>query len=312
MTAVRIGVVGGGSMGYNHCRVLSELPEAEFAGVADPSNEARERIHSEFGGATFASVEDLMATDLQALVVAVPTRLHSRIAELAIEGGLSVLVEKPLAQTSSDAERLTCLAAEKGVALMVGHIERFNPVIEAMRQALGDEQPISIDITRVGPLPPRINDVGVIIDLGVHDIDLIRFLTGSEFARIACFSSRTHALHEDAANLCFEMENGTVAHVTTNWITPFKVRKLDIATPTRFIEGDLLTFQAKEYKGFAVTDVEYSVKGLRMRRSEPLKGELSAFLRCVVTGDPPPVTGRDGVETLKVLERCLDASNAWQ
>ncbi len=133
--------------------------------------------------------------------------------------------------------------------LMVGQVERFNPAVEAVKRAIAGESVISIQITRVGPFPPRMGEVGVVIDLAVHDIDIIRHLTGSEVAEVQPQLARTRAEREDTALLQFRMDNGVIAHITTNWVTPYKTRTLQVATPDKFVVADLMTRQVTEYFG---------------------------------------------------------------
>ncbi|MBD3184503.1 gfo/Idh/MocA family oxidoreductase [Candidatus Poribacteria bacterium] len=302
---LKVGVIGAGSMGINHVRVLSHMQEASLVGVADIDDKALKKIHKIYEVPVFKNIEELLNQDIDAVTIAVPTSLHRNIALLVIKHGLHLLVEKPIAGNIPDAEEIIAAADKNGVKLMVGHIERFNPIIPTIRNAISGERIISIDITRVGPYPPRIKDVGVIIDLGVHDIDLICFLTNSDFVDIDCHISNNFTEFEDTAMLTFRMSNGTLAHVTTNWITPFKRRMIQIATPDKFIEGNFITMQAIEYSGFRENHGSHVVSPLRTQIGEPLKLELKAFIDSVSNNIELPITGEDGLKALTIATECL-------
>jgi predicted dehydrogenase len=187
---------------------------------------------------------------------------------------------------------------------MVGQVERFNPAVEAVKRAIDGEDVISIQITRVGPFPPRMGEVGVVIDLAVHDIDIIRHLTESEIVEVQPQLARTKADREDTALLQFRLANGTIAHITTNWVTPYKVRTLQVATQNKFVVADLMSRQVTEYFG-QQPDGSYSTRGVMSWPAEPLKKELEAFAHAIRTGEPPAVTGEDGLRNLEVALRCL-------
>src|SRR5208282_6071695 len=192
------------------------------------------------------------------------------------------------------------------VTLMAGHVERFNPAVESIRRALQGEDILSIAITRVGPFPPRMSNVGVVIDLGVHDIDLIRWFTESEIVEIQPQMSSAVAEREDIALLQFRTESGVLAHINTNWLTPFKARNIHIATRDKYLIADLLTLQVTECFGFQ-PDGSYSMRHLSVGYAEPLRAELLAFVDAIRSGRTPPVTGEEGVASLEIAIRCLTA-----
>ena len=172
---------------------------------------------------------------------------------------------------------------------MVGHVERFNPAVAAIKQALTGEDILSIAITRVGPFPPRMSNVGVVIDLAVHDIDLIRWFTESDIVEVQPQLSSAVAEREDIALLQFRTASGVLAHINTNWLTPFKARNVTVATRGKYVMGDLLTRQVTECFGFK-PDGSYSMRHLPVGHDEPLRAELIAFLQAVRSGG---VAGRD-------------------
>jgi predicted dehydrogenase len=191
------------------------------------------------------------------------------------------------------------------VTLMVGHVERFNPAVAAIKQAISGEDILSIAITRVGPFPPRMSNVGVVIDLAVHDIDLIRWFTESDIVEVQPQLSSAVAEREDIALLQFRTASGVLAHINTNWLTPFKARNVTVATRGKYVMGDLLTRQVTECFGFK-PDGSYSMRHLPVGHDEPLRAELIAFLGAVRSGGVPAVTGDEGVASLEIAIRCLE------
>ena len=178
--ALRVGVIGAGVMGTNHARVLAGLPDTSLVGVVDPLPAHRSRATDLTNCRTFAGLDELIAEGVDAVTVAAPTHLHHEIALACIEKKIHVMVEKPIASTVEEGREIVAAAQASGVTLMVGHVERFNPAVESIKLALKDQDIFSIAITRVGPIPPRMSNVGVVIDLAVHDIDLIRWFTESD------------------------------------------------------------------------------------------------------------------------------------
>ena len=174
---LRVGVVGVGVMGSNHARVFVGLPGTELVGVADPDRKQAEFVARTLGCAAVTNVEELLDREVDAITIAAPTHLHRDIALTCIAHGVHVMVEKPIASSVDEGREITGAARRAGVTLMVGHVERFNPAVEAIKGAIRGEDILSIAITRVGPFPPRMSNVGVVIDLAVHDIDLIGWFT---------------------------------------------------------------------------------------------------------------------------------------
>ena len=302
---VRIGVVGAGIMGCNHARVLSELPHAELVGVVDPNVGQTEFVGRTLGCGTFSDVTKLLDYGVDAVTIAAPTHLHRDIGLACIARGVHVLVEKPIASSVDQGYELINAARRAGVTLMVGHIERFNPAVETIKEAIRGEDILSIAITRVGPFPPRMSNVGIVIDLAVHDIDLIRWFTGSEIVEVQPQLSSARAEREDIALLQFRTASGVLAHINTNWLTPFKARTVQVATKRKYIVGDLLSRQVTEYFGFQ-PDGSYSMRHLSVGHAEPLRAELNAFVQAVRTGSEPPVDGREGAASLEIAIRCLE------
>jgi UDP-N-acetylglucosamine 3-dehydrogenase len=302
---LKIGVVGVGVMGSNHARVLSEMAGVELVGVVDPDRKQREFVARTLGCAEFADLQALIGSGVDAVSIAAPTHLHHDIALTCIARGLHVMVEKPIAPTVEEGRAIVAAARRASVTLMIGHVERFNPAVESIKRAIKDQDILSIAITRVGPFPPRMSNVGVVIDLAVHDIDLIRWFTDSEIVEIQPQLSSAVAEREDIALLQFRTASGVLAHINTNWLTPFKARTIHVATRDKYLIGDLLTLQVTECFGFQ-PDGSYSMRHLSVGYAEPLRAELRAFVDAIRDGRPPAVTGEEGVASLEVAIRCLD------
>jgi predicted dehydrogenase len=302
---VRVGVVGVGVMGSNHARVLAELPGVVLAGVADADRKQAHSVGSTLGCPALGSIDELLARGVDAVSIAAPTHLHRDIALACIARGVHVLVEKPIASTVVEGEDIIRAARCAGVTLMIGHVERFNPAVQAIAEAICNEDILSIAITRVGPFPPRMSNVGVVIDLAVHDIDLICWFTRSKIVEVQPQLSNAMAEREDIALLQFRTASGVLAHINTNWLTPFKARTVHVATKRKYVIGDLLTRQVTECYGFQ-PDGSYSMRHLSVGHAEPLRAELTAFIKAIREGTPPPVTGEDGVASLAVAIQCLN------
>ncbi|PWB60141.1 MAG: oxidoreductase [Bradyrhizobiaceae bacterium] len=308
-SALRVGVIGVGVMGSNHARVLSELPGVTLVGIADPERPRRDFISQVLGCEAFADLDALLAAGVDAVSIAAPTHLHHDIAIACARRGIHILVEKPIASNVAEARAIVTAARHAGVTLMVGHVERFNPAVQVIKDAIRDEDILSIAITRVGPFPPRMSNVGVVIDLAVHDIDLICWFTDSEIVEVQPQLSSAVAEREDIALLQFRTASGVLAHINTNWLTPFKARTVHVATRRKYLIGDLLTRQVTECFGFQ-PDGSYSMRHLSVGHAEPLRAELIDFVSAIREGRSPAVTGEEGVASLSVAMECLRDSSA--
>src|ERR1700751_1553879 len=308
--SLRIGVIGVGVMGSNHARVLAELPGVKLVGVADPDRKRCDQVARSLGCASFSDAGDLMRCGVDAVTIAAPTHLHRDIAIDCAARGIHVMVEKPIASPVKETRPIVAASRRAGVTLMVGHVERFNPAVQSIKRAIKDQDILSIAITRVGPFPPRMSNVGVVIDLAGHDIDLIRWFTDSEIVEIQPQTSSAVAEREDIALLQFRTASGVLAHINTNWLTPFKARTIHIATRDKYLIGDLLTLQVTECFGFQ-PDGSYSMRHLSVGYAEPLRAELVAFVNAGRGGATPPVPGEEGVASLEIAIRCLDTHGAF-
>jgi len=287
---MKIGVIGTGAIGQHHVRVCSALSGVELAGVADIREELVSKLAREHRTEAYTDYRELLKKDLDCVTVAVPTSLHREVAIAAMEHGLSVLVEKPIADTLENADAMIECARRAGVKLMVGHIERFNPAVMAVKREVEKGRfgrLVSISATRVGPFEPRVRDVGVILDLGVHDIDIMHHLYGQPVREV--FATAGSVLHrfEDYATILLKFRNGSAGVIKTNWLTPHKMRRLSLTGTEGIAYVDSMKPGVQVYNGLAGVE-------LSLEREEPLKKELEHFISCVRKDREPAITGEEG------------------
>jgi UDP-N-acetylglucosamine 3-dehydrogenase len=323
---LRAGVIGLGAMGTNHVRVFGEIAGVELAAVADTD---AARIDATTRGRTFRGYADhrrmLDEEQLDLVTIAVPTRAHFDVAAQVIERGVALLVEKPLAATLDEGERLRDLATNAGVPLTVGHIERFNPaVIELKRRLSAGElgRVFQVHARRVGPFPERVRDVGVVLDLAPHDIDVMRFLLESEVARVqAETEQRINTEHEDMLAGLLRFANGVVGVLDINWLTPTKIRELSVLGERGMFVVDYLSRDLTFYENDHPQDLrgdwaarhlkgvnEGAVHMLKVEKREPLRVELEAFVAAVRDGTPVAVTPEDGIAAMTAAEALVHSA----
>ncbi len=293
---LKIAIIGLGSMGRNHYRLYKERRDITICALCDV---AQNGVYDE---PFFTDVETMLrATKPDAAVIAVPTFLHKEVALTCIAHGVHIFIEKPAASTIEDAKTIARAVAQSGLKSCVGHVERFNPVVAGLKKELEGKEIYSVAITRVGPFPPRIADVGVLTDLSVHDIDLIRFITCKEILNKAIFKSRKiHNHHEDNAVLSFELQDAIIADITTNWLTPFKKRRIEVACKEAYYEADLIAQELHEFSGYHVNN-SYVVRGCHIKKDEPLLKEIDAFVHYLRSGERGSLaTVEDSIITLEI------------
>ena len=308
-------------MGRNHARIFSALPGAKFTAVLDTREEVAREMAVKFGAEPVASLEKFLPL-VDAATVATPTVTHFEIARALLDAGKHVLVEKPFTETPEQARELCDLAQRRGVVLQVGHIERFNPVMPALEKRLN--APRFIEATRLSPYPGRSLDVGVVLDVMIHDLEIILHLVRSRWTRVDAVGVPILSKREDIANVRIHFENGCVANVTASRISQEKVRKIRVFQPDAYLsldyqkqEGYLLrlargdemesTFLGK-ILGIA-TDAtivtEFAGKRIvrepvEIEKDEPLKRELASFVECACAGAQPKVSGRQATAALEL------------
>ncbi len=320
---VRVAVIGAGAMGRNHMRVLRDLEACELVGVADVNEAAARQAARRFAVPAFTDYRQLLDRAVpDAVVVAVPTALHRDVALEAISRGVHVLVEKPIASTIEEGREMIQAAQGAGVVFSVGHIERYNPAIVELHRRLRQAElgrVFQMHARRLGPFPPRVRDVGVVIDLATHDIDIMRLLTGSEVVRVhAETARRIHTEHEDLLSGLLRFADGSIGVLDINWLTPTKVRELMVTGEKGMFVVNYLTQDLYFYENNYVRtdwDALSTIEGVsegdmvrpHIEKAEPLKVELDSFVRAV-QGEPVSlVSGEDGLAALRIARMLVQA-----
>jgi UDP-N-acetylglucosamine 3-dehydrogenase len=313
---LRAGVIGLGQMGQHHARVWASLPGVQLVAVADPDDELLRRSVKATGATGFDDAQAMLAAgELDLISVVAPTSLHSELTVAALRAGAHVLVEKPIAADRAEAVTMMEAAAAAGRMLTVGHIERFNPAIVELRRRLAARElgrVFQVRAERLGPFPHRIQDVGVVVDLAPHDLDVIRFLLGSEPVRVyAETERRVHTDHEDLLAGVVKFANGAVGLLDINWLTPTKRRRLTVTGEDGMYVADYLSQELS----FVANPSDDSVsagpsESLPVTRREPLLVELEAFAAAVRAGGPPPVEPREALVALQLARAMVEAANS--
>ena len=299
MRTVNVGVIGVGAMGYNHARVYHKLENANLVAVSDVSEKTLKKVCKKYDTKSYTDIEELLENpEIEVVSVCVPTTLHHSIVMKAIEYGKHVLVEKPIAFTLDEAEEMIAAAKEKGVLLGTGHVERFNPALQKAKELIEQDvigDIVSISAKRVGPFPPRIQDVGVTIDLAIHDLDVMYYLFDEEVQQV--FGSMSSILdqceHEDHAEIMVCFANEGTGMLEVNWLTPYKKREIEITGTDGIISVDYIEQSIDVYGKFA--------QDIQIVHEEPLKEELSSFLNSVINNERPVISGEDGLNALKMV-----------
>ncbi len=327
-TLLRAAVIGAGAMGRNHCRVYRELPGVELVGLADADPGTAERAGKQFGTAHFATpgaLLDALRPDL--VTVAVPTMAHLPVALECLAHGAHLLVEKPLAFTVEEGQAIIAAAQAAGRVLAVGHVERYNPALTELKArldagALG--RVFQMHAQRLGPFPARVRDVGVVVDLATHDVDIMRYLSGSEVTRVYAETARQiHTDHEDLLSGLLRFADGTIGVLDINWLTPTKIRQLTITGEKGMFQVNYLNQDLYFYENdwihsqwdaiSAISGVsEGNMLRLRLDRAEPLRRELEQFVAAVRGEAATIVSGEDGLKAVEITQQIVQAGLTGQ
>ncbi len=312
-------VIGVGSMGRNHARIYWEMPDVSLVGVADANESLSESIAHQYSTNCYTDYRKMLDEQRpEAVTICVPTSSHVEVGLEVIKRGIHVLVEKPISCTVDEGKILIDAAEKAGVKLMVGHIERFNPAITALKTQLAGNKlgkVFKVEARREGPLPQRINDVGVIIDLAVHDLDIIRYVTQKEVTRVYAETvSGIHSQYEDLMSGLMCLSDGTVGNLIINWITPTKIREFCVTGELGMFKVDYLTQDLYFYENSLMNESEWATLGLlrgvregsmlrfHINKKEPLRAEQEAFIAAIQNGANVPVTGQDGLKALELAQ----------
>jgi predicted dehydrogenase len=333
-TKIRAGVVGTGSIGRNHARILAELPSCEFTAIYDTNEATAREMASKYGGKPCTSLEEFIA-NVDAATVATPTPTHFPIGTKLLDAGKHLLVEKPITENTADARALAQLAADRGLVLQVGHIERFNPVLGALEQQL--TRPRFIEASRLSPYPGRSIEIGVVLDLMIHDLEIILHLVKSPVAQIDAVGVAVLSKREDIANVRLRFESGCVANITASRISQDKLRKIRVFQEDAYVSldyqnqsGYLLRLAAEGEKESSLIGKVFGLatdativtefagrrivrEPVEVEKGEPLKREIAAFIECARAGSQPKVGGHEATAALELaleISRQIEAAGA--
>lgn len=305
MDIINTAVIGVGSLGQHHARILAKDPLSRLIAIVDTDAKRREKISKQYNVPAQEHYTSLL-DKIQAAVIAVPTPGHYTVAKDLLNAGIHCLVEKPFTATISEAEELIQLAREKNLVLQVGHVERFNPAIIAARPYV--KQPKFIEVNRLGPYDPRTSHIGVILDLMIHDLDMVLTLVNEKVVSVEAHGARILSEHEDIAKVRLKFEHGCVADISASRVTIDKYRKIRIFQPDSYISVDYAGKSLKIYRKKAEV-----VKGLgdieilkpKLKEEEPLYHEVDHFLHCVREGKAPAVSGEHGRDAMELAFEVL-------
>lgn len=303
ISPVRVGVFGVGSLGEHHLRIYREIPTARLVGVYDADSIRSRQMAEKYDVRVFPTWEAL-ADEVEAASVVVPTDLHRKVAGALVERGIHLLVEKPLAATLRDAEDLVALSHKHNTVLQVGHVERFNPVLKVFESF--SSAPRFIEAHRLSPYPPprsglhpRGTEVSVVLDLMIHDLEILLYLVRSRVCDLHAVGIAVLSPSEDIANVRMSFENGTVANVTASRLSPERMRKIRVFFDRAYVSLDYMNQSGVIYEHTREGIVRRDVP---VEKGEPLRQELESFVRCVVDKDRPRVSGVEAAEALRLAE----------
>jgi UDP-N-acetylglucosamine 3-dehydrogenase len=324
---LKAAVIGVGMMGRNHARVYAQMEETSLVAAADPDASVLEPIARTYRARVYTDYVQLLDEEKPDLVsIAVPTRLHREVAVAAMKRGLHVFLEKPIAASVEEGRKIVECAHREGVKLGVGHIERFNPAVTALKNQLNAGQLgriFQIHARRVGPFPSRVGDVGVVIDLATHELNLLEYLTGSRVKSVYAETEREiHAKHEDLLTGILKFEDGTIGILDINWLTPTKIRELSLIGEKGMFLVNYLTqdlyfyendFRNGNWEGLAIMGVS---EGQRIRhnvkRKEPLLAELESFVEAIENDADPQIGGEEALRAVLLAERLIESGEQHQ
>ncbi len=321
---IKVAVIGLGNMGKNHARIYNDLSDFELAAVCDTDQERVDLISKRYNTKGFTNHHEMLSTvDLDAVSIVVPTSFHLQAAKDVINAGISALIEKPISATVEEADEIISLSEEKGVRISIGHIERFNPAIRELKRRVKNGELgkiFKIHADRAGPFPPRIRDVGVIRDLSVHDLDIMRFIAESEVVRVyAECEQNIHTSNEDLLCGTLKFESGCIGSLNVNWLTPKKIRKLTVLGEKGMFVADYITQALYFYENRALSEKDYSYSDIvqnvlegnmtkiLINSKEPLREELAEFARFISTGEADIVSPFDGRMAILLANKLIES-----
>lgn len=302
---LRLAVIGVGHLGQHHARLIAASPDVELVGVVDLRPDRAAEIAGKYGTAVLADVADVLSKNVDAVVIAAPTAVHVDLAIPLVEAGVAVLVEKPMAASLSDADRLIEAAERRGSIVAVGHTERFNPAVSAAIPLVSS--PRFVEVHRLGTFPERSLDIDVVFDLMIHDLDLLLAVVESDVASVEAVGVRVLTPRVDIANARLRFASGCIANITASRISRERVRKVRFFQPDSYVSIDYAAQEVDVYR-LVAKNGRPAIEGgaLTIAREEPLARQLADFIDAVRSRRPPTVTGRDGRDALALATKIAE------
>ena len=294
MNKLKVGVVGVGHIGREHARIHAKNPAVEFTAIYDANPSTANRIADQYGVPAFSSLPEFMEK-IEAASLATPSNTHFTLGQTLLQHDKHLLIEKPITDNLRDARQLVQLAAERNLILQVGHIERFNPAFTALESLLS--RPRFIEAHRLSPYPGRSTDIGVVLDLMIHDIEIILHLVHSPLASLDAVGVSVLSTSEDIANARLRFVNGCVANITTSRISPEKLRKIRVFQDDTYLS---LNYQDQSGEIYRKVDNRITREKIPVQKDEPLKLELYSFVDCVQARRSPVVGGAQAADALAI------------
>jgi predicted dehydrogenase len=294
MKKLRVGVVGVGHIGSNHARIYAELAHAEFVAVFDIEPARAAEIEAKYKAKAAGSLDEF-AEMVDAASVATPTSAHFSVARDLLARGKHLLIEKPITENTADARELARLAAERGLVLQVGHVERFNPVLSALEQRL--THPRFIEAHRLSPYPNRSTEIGVVLDLMIHDLEIILHLVNSTVENIDAVGVPVLSRGEDIANARLRFASGCIANITSSRISPERMRKIRVFQEDAYLSLD---YQGQSGEIYRRVNGRITRDPVAIEKEEPLRKQLASFVECALTGGEPKVSGSHAAAALEL------------
>jgi predicted dehydrogenase len=313
MDLVKVGVIGVGRMGQRHCRVYANLRRAQLMGVCDANAKLGQQVAQQYDVPFYANVDELL-NHVDAISLVTPTPQHFELAMKCLQRGVHVLIEKPITATLAEAEQLTEAAEAAGRVTMVGHIERFNAAYMELKNVLDEMTPLAINFRRLSAFAGSNMDVDVVLDLMIHDANLVLDLLGLEPSRVEAYGLSVVSDTIDHATVNLGFDGGPIVSLTASRITEHKVRSIDVTAREAYVECDLLNKSIYAYRETIGEYLSQNSKGVKYRQEsvveriqvpifEPMFLELQHFVECVAENKPPLVSARDGLQALALAER---------
>ncbi len=324
MSKTHVAVIGVGSMGKNHARVYADMDNVELVCVCDAHKESAQAVAQKYRTKSYTDYKEMLSKEhIEAVSICVPTKFHKEVACYAISQNIHTLIEKPIAATVAEAQEIINTAEDNAVTVMIGHIERFNPVITELKKRLEKNELgkiYHVHCARMGPSVRRITDVGVVIDLAIHEIDILRYLLGSKITRLyAQTAQRIHSTHEDLLIGTLRFENDALGVISANWLTPKKVREITVTGEkgmfvANYLSQDLFFYENEfvrqnvVYKSHSMDILEGHMLKIKIENKEPLRNELESFIDCAAKKTAQKVTPQDGLQALRIAQTCIESA----